>query len=298
MTFDDLLDRLWFADFEVLKYEWLLVCKNYRTHERVVFHNNPRNDIYEWINKVKPILCGYNFSGYDKYILKGIMSGLMPTDVKQLNDYIINGGKGWEFNYPERVDLPVTWDLMGHIKTFKSLKELEGNLGLSIVESNVDFNVDHKLNKEEFEELLYYCDCDVEALFSIFPFMIKAYKAKFIVAKLGNIDPEKALGMTNANLAALYLKAKKIDYDDCCRYEYPSIVDKSKIPKEFLDYIDDIVEHNDIKYTGKPPLLNVNHIDFQVGLGGGHGFTQDGLINYQRDDIVFTCDDERSDENG
>jgi hypothetical protein len=107
------------------------------------------------------------------------------------------------------------------------------------------------------------------------------------------MDVVTALGMTNAKLTAKYLKATKREYDDWCKYEYPDVVDKSKIPKEFLDYIDDIVEHNDPKYTGKPPLLTINGINFQVGLGGGHGFTTTDMINYQRGDEVFTCDNEK-----
>ncbi len=284
MSFDDLLDRLWFADFEVLKYEWLLVCKNYRTHERVVFHNNPRNDVYEWINTAKPILSGYNFNGYDKYILKGILSGLSPSEIKQVNDHIINGGNGWDFEYPELVELPTIWDLMNNIKTFKSLKELEGNLGLSIVESSIDFNVDHKLNKEEFEELLYYCDCDVEALFSIFPFMIKAYKSKFVIAKFGNINPEYALSLTDANLTATLLGAEKKEHNDNFKYVYPSQVQKEKIPKEFLDYIDDMIEHNDLNYKPPAPELDLDTIVFQTGLGGCHGFIKDGTFVYDRGD--------------
>lgn len=233
---------------------------------------------------------GYNTKNYDQYILKGILSGLTITDIKKVNDYIISGGNGWEFEYPERVDMPPIWDLMQQIKTYKSLKELEGNLGLSIVESTVDFNVDHKWTKEEYDEMLFYCSADVEALFPIFEFQIKAYKSKFVVARLGGMDVITALGMTNANLTAKYLKATKQEYDDWCKYEYPDIVDKSKIPKEFLDYIDDIVEHNDPAYTGKPPLLDVQCIEFQVGLGGGHGFTKEGGINYQHGDEKFNCD--------
>ena len=45
MNFDDLLNRFWGYDFEVTAYDWLLVLKNYRTRERVVFHNSVPNDI-------------------------------------------------------------------------------------------------------------------------------------------------------------------------------------------------------------------------------------------------------------
>jgi len=42
-----------------------------------------------------------------------------------------------------------------------SLKKIEGNLGKSIVESKVDFNIDRKLTPEENLETIKYCEYDV-----------------------------------------------------------------------------------------------------------------------------------------
>lgn len=288
MTFDDLLDRLWGFDFEVTAYDWLLVCTKYRTRERVYFHNCPRNNIDQWLRKEKPILMGYNTKNYDQYILKGILSGLEPREVKQVNDYIINGGNGWEFDFPEMVDMPTIWDLMQQIKTFKSLKECEGNLGLSIVESSVDFNIDHKWTKEEFDEMLYYCTADVNALFPIFEFQMDAYKSKFVIAKLGKMDEEKTLGMTDANITAALLGAKRVEHSDNFAYTYPSVIDKSKIPKEVLNYIDDLVEHNDLNYKPKAPTLQIDECVIQLGVGGIHGAKETTFI--YDEGINFKCD--------
>ena len=65
MSFDELLDRFWMYDFEVTRYDWLLILKNYRTKEGVVFHNSTPNDIQEFIDKYNPIMVGYNNNGYD-----------------------------------------------------------------------------------------------------------------------------------------------------------------------------------------------------------------------------------------
>ena len=73
MEFDELLDRLWGYDFEVTSHDWLLVLKNYRTRERIVFHNSPPNDIQNYIDYYNPIMMGYNNNGYDKFILKAIL---------------------------------------------------------------------------------------------------------------------------------------------------------------------------------------------------------------------------------
>ena len=78
MSFDELLDRIWGYDFEVTTHDWLLVIINYRTRKRVVFHNSLPNDVQNFIDMENPILMGYNNNGYDKYILKSILSGYTP----------------------------------------------------------------------------------------------------------------------------------------------------------------------------------------------------------------------------
>ena len=50
MSFDELLDRIWGYDFEVTSHDWLLVLINYRTKEKVVFHNSLPNDIQNFID--------------------------------------------------------------------------------------------------------------------------------------------------------------------------------------------------------------------------------------------------------
>ena len=75
-------------DFEVFKKDWLVVIVNPVENTEVVIVNN-KSSLEEYYNKHKSeIWVGYNSRGYDQYILKGIMSGLVPTEVKQVNDYI------------------------------------------------------------------------------------------------------------------------------------------------------------------------------------------------------------------
>lgn len=288
MTFDELLDKLWGYDFEVTKYDWLLVLKNYRTREKIVFHNDIPNNIQNFIDKYNPIMLGYNNNGYDKYILKSILYGYTPEEVKLSNDYIINGGNGWELDLGY-INLSTQWDLSPCIIPRKSLKELEGNLRMDITESTVDFNIDHKWTKEEFDQMLYYCEHDVDALFPIFEILIKRYKAKYVIAKIGKMDEEYALSLTDANLTAVLLKAKRKEHNDPFIYEYPNVVDKNKIPKEALDYFDDLIAHNDLDYKIEAPCLDLKTINFQLGIGGGHAFIKEGVYCYDRGDGL-TCE--------
>ena len=287
MSFDDLLDRLWGYDFEVTKYDWLLVLKDYRNRNRIVFHNAVPNDLQNFIDTYNPIMMGYNNNGYDKYIFKAILSGYTPEEVKQVNDHIIGGGNGWELDLGY-MEIPTQVDLINCIIPRKSLKELEGNLRMNITESTVDFDIDHKWTKQEYDEMLYYCDHDVDALFPIFDILITRFKSKFIIARLGKIDEEYALSLTDANLTAVLLGAERIEHDDPFGYEYPDVIDKSKIPKQALDYFDDLIEHNDLEYKVEAPCLDLKTIDFQLGVGGCHGFIKEGVYHYDRGDGL-TC---------
>ncbi len=283
MEFDLLLDRIWGYDFEVTAHDWLLVLKDYRKRERVVFHNSLPNDIQNFIDTYNPILLGYNNNGYDKYILKAILNGYTPEEVKEVNDHIIAGGNGWELDLGY-TKVPTQVDLINCIIPRKSLKELEGNLRMNITETTIDFNIKTKWTKQEYDEMLYYCDHDVDALFPIFDMLMTRFKSKFIIAKLGKIDPEYALSLTDANLTAVLLGAERQEHDDNFAYVYPKQVEKEKIPKEALDYFDDIIAHNDLDYKVEAPCLDLKTIDFQLGIGGGHAFIKEGVYSYDRGD--------------
>ena len=126
-TFDELLDRLYMVDFEVTKFDWLLVIKNYRTRERTIFHNSFPNQVQCFIDDNNPIFIGHNLNYYDKYILKAVLGGFDLSEIKQVNDHIINGGQGFEINYGH-VDIPPCWDTLQDVVPSKSLKEIEANL--------------------------------------------------------------------------------------------------------------------------------------------------------------------------
>lgn len=287
MTFDDLLDRLWFFDAEVFAHDSLFVFIKYRTQEEYVAHNCSANELQNFIDKNNPILCGYNSNGYDKWILKFWLAGGTPEELKKINDYIIGGGNVWELEC-ENIKLPTIWDLMPCIIPQKSLKELEGNLGLNITETTIPFDLPTKWTQQEYEEVLYYCRCDVKALFPIFEMLINRYKSKFTIAKFGKMDYEKALSLTDANLTAKLLKAERIEHDDPYKYIYPIEVEKDKIPNEALEYFDDLIAHNDLDYKRDAPSIRYGNMELQIGEGGCHGFQCNGIYKYDNG-VKFEC---------
>lgn len=189
--------------------------------------------------------------------------------MKDVNDYIIGGNNGFDIDFGS-VKIPTQIDLIYCILPRKSLKELEGNLRLNITETTIPFDLPDKWNEEQYKEVLYYCEHDVQALFPIFDMLMTRFMSKYIIAKLGNIDPEYALSLTDANLTATLLGAKKQNHDDWFKYIYPKEVDKSKIPKVVLDYIDDLVKHNDLDYKIEAPQVRYGKCIAQLGIGGIH----------------------------
>lgn len=272
---------------EVFAHDSLFVFISYKTKERVVFHNCKANDIQEWLDKEQPILMGYNCNAYDKYILKAWLYGLPPEEIKNVSDYIISGNKGWELDLGY-TKVPIMWDLFNEINPRKSLKEIEGNLRLPITESEVPFDTPTKWTQEQYEDVLYYCTKDVEATLNVFDVLMNKYKSKFIIAKLGNIEPIYALSLTDAKLTSVLLGGVKQVHNDNFAYIYPPQIDKSKIPKVVLEYIDDLIEHNDLDYKPVAPSFKIDDCLIQLGVGGLHGAKETTFIYGENE--VFECE--------
>ena len=80
---------MWVFDFEVFKYDWLVVIENITTNQYFNIVNS-REKLLEFYNDhKKELLVGYNNKRYDDYIFKGILLGENP---KYLNDIIIEEG--------------------------------------------------------------------------------------------------------------------------------------------------------------------------------------------------------------
>ena len=140
--FDKLIqERLWGFDFEITKYDWLLVLIKYSDKTKITFHNDCADDIFSFIEKHNPVLIGHNARYYDQFILKGILSGFSVEEVKEINDHIINGGQGFELQY-DYVQLPPIWDTIQDVVPPKSLKEIEACLLMDITESTVSFDME------------------------------------------------------------------------------------------------------------------------------------------------------------
>lgn len=84
-----------FYDFEVFKFDWLVVIIDTETKQEHVFVNNEQALIDFYNEHKKDIWVGYNSRHYDQYILKAIVCGFSPQEI---TEWIIKNHKpGWKF---------------------------------------------------------------------------------------------------------------------------------------------------------------------------------------------------------
>ena len=102
-----------------------------------------------------------------------------------------------------------------------SLKEVEAYLEMSIEESDVDFEIDRPLTKEEIEETIKYCKHDVDATEKFLVKIRTPYlRSKLEIARLFNL-PKNILNRTSADLVSMVLDAKRVSRDDELKYDLP-----------------------------------------------------------------------------
>ena len=262
-------------DCEVFAHDWLFVFKEIATGEYTVIHND--NDAVVAFMERNPFLGGFNNKHYDNFILKGVMCGLTPEQIKEINDLIIvEEVNGW--------DIPVlreyrvyfdSFDLMDDCQVGLSLKAIEAHLGIPIEETEVDFNITHRLSEKELQETIYYCKYDVDATEKLYHLRQVYLKNKVTLGKARNLTDRQAMYMTNAKLTSVYLKAQKPEkpWNDERNYQYPEKLLRQYIPQEVFDFFDRMKDDripNDELFSSKLEIM-VGVCPCTIAYGGIHG---------------------------
>ena len=264
--------RLISYDCEVFAYDWLVTLKDKETGIYTCIWND--NEALKMALSDDCIYVGFNSKHYDQYIIKAIAAGLVPQEVKQVNDYIIAGGQGWQC--PQLADYYFRFnnvDIRDDTQQGLSLKAIEGHLGMSVKESSVPFDIDRPLTPEEKAETEFYCKHDVDTAERLIDIRKDYLKNKINLGRLAGLDEVKAMGMTNAKLTAAMLKATKKPHDDERKYVYPSNLRKEYIPSEvfaFFDRMYDFSIPDSELFKGKFNL-NIGECPVTLGYGGIHG---------------------------
>lgn len=234
----------WFTyDTETFAHDFLVVFKDRDTGTYYAYHNDNEAVRGFMTDNEDAIFCGFNTKGYDQYIIKAICAGFSPEEVKQLNDWLIasDDNQGWQ--YPDLQGIYFRFnniDIRDDVQMGLSLKAIEGHLGMSIGETEVDFDLDRPLTKDELKLTLKYCMHDVDATEKLTEIRKDYLRTKLNLGKRANIYEVKALSATNAKLTAMMLGAVKREWNDGRDYVYPPNLDLSIIPKEILEFFDTI----------------------------------------------------------
>ena len=259
-------------DVECFKCDWIVIFKDKETGTYTVIHND--NEALKMSLSEDAIYIGFNSKHYDQFIIKAIAAGFTPTEIKQVNDYIIGGGQGWE--YPALRDIYFSFqnvDIRDDMQVGLSLKAIEGHMGLPIRESNVDFNIDRPLTKEELEETITYCKYDVDTTERLIDLRKDYLKNKIQVGSIAGISETKAMSMTNAKLTAAILNASRKEHNDEREYKYPENLKREYIPDEvftFFDRLSDKSISDDDIFSEKLELA-IGECPITIGYGGIHG---------------------------
>ncbi|EPY2274536.1 hypothetical protein ACXAUS_003435 [Clostridium sporogenes] len=264
-----------FYDFEVYKHDWLVVIKDTDTKKTYTIVNNVEELRCFYEDNKDDIWCGYNSRSYDQWILKAIIIGFNP---KELNDHIIVEHKpAWKFSSTLwRIQL-YNYDVM---TSFHGLKQLEGFMGNDIRETTVNFNIDRKLTKQELDEVIFYCNHDLEQTMEVFINRIEEFEAHMGLIKNFKL-PLKYISKTKAQLSSIILGADKTEHDDEFNI---TIVPTIKINKyrEILNWYKNPL-NRDYKKSLEIEVAEVPHV---FGWGGLHGARD----KYQDEGIFINSD--------
>lgn len=260
-------------DFEVFAHDWIVVFKNKDTKEYFVFHND--NDGVFAFMEQEPLLAGFNNKHYDQFILKAVLCGFTPEQVKDVNDFIIlQGQQGWDHPVLQQYRVFFNqYDLMDDCQQGLSLKAIEAHLGMDIRETTVSFDIDRPLTQEEIDQVVFYCKHDVDATDKLDDIRSGYLRTKVNLGRRAGISEVKALYSTNAKLTAIMLRAQRKEWNDGRNYQYPPNLDISVVPKEILDFfemIHDMSIPDDVLFKKKLNIL-IAGFPCTFAWGGVHG---------------------------
>ena len=270
---------LHFLDYEVTTYDWLCVIINPITQTKTEIVNNV-DQLQDYYDKYKnEIFIGYNIRGYDQYIMKGLLLGMQP---QKINDFIIKEHKrGYQYS-KDFNDIPL--NIYEVMFGGNSLKKLEGFMGDNIVESKVNFDIDHPLTDSEIKELLYYCTNDVLALIKVFLERKTEFDSHLALIKEFNL-PLNYIGKTQAQLAASILGAVKQNYDDEWEIRLPENLELHKY-KYIADWFMDKKNQN-YESSLTTTVCGVEHT---FAYGGGHGAIPNFVYECKPNEIMIMSD--------
>lgn len=253
-------------DFEVLAHDWLVVFK---TGSDYTFIHNDVELLKTWVDAHRAdILVGFNNHHYDDKVLAGLLLGKDPyettvriIDNKEFLNYKLN---------------MVTLDVIQELMPGVGLKSSQANLGMSIVETPVNFDTKRPLNKSELQSIIAYCKNDVDDTELLFQKRLDYFTAKFEIVSEFGLDAMSAKN-TRATLASKVLKCNRWEppRDRLCM-SYDKNINWDLIPEDVQEFFKEAEakyraggDYEEIERTKHE--LKIAGVPHTVAFGGLHG---------------------------
>ena len=256
------------------------------------------SDIKDFIkHNLTEIWVGYNSENYDKILAHGMLKNkiITPERAFEVSNAII---KSQDDDTPLFKTLNtlhiddyyqseiLMYDLLGD-GAFFSLKQLEGFLGMDIVESVVPFDLDRPLTDEEKKDVEKYNRADLYGTLERFKQRKNSFKTKMLLVKEFGL-PINYICKTNAKLTEAILLSQNKGMNTRLRKNFQlcdlpvnwEIPELKKIYDFFMEALRELEKHNwETKKCDKTKLsmdLDILGVIHTFALGGVHG----GIKNY------------------
>ena len=284
------------ADYEIFKHDSLLGVLDIETDKiyQIWDITDIRNFIQEHIGN---IWIGYNSENYDKILAHGMLTSKITTPERAFtvsNEIITSQDDdiplfktlnklGIDDYYQSEI---LMYDLLGD-GAFFSLKQLEGFLGMDIVESVVEFSIDRPLTEAEKRDVEKYNRADLYGTLERFKQRKNTFKTKMLLVKEFGL-PINYICKTNAKLTETILLSQnkgvntrlRKNFQLCdlpCNWDVPEI---QTVYNFFIEALRELEKHKwETKKCDKKKLsleIDILGVIHTFALGGVHG----GIKNY------------------
>ena len=284
------------ADYEIFKKDSLLGVLDTETNEIYQMWNI--SDIKDFIkHNLMEIWVGYNSENYDKILAHGMLKNkiITPERAFEVSNAII---KSQDDDTPLFKTLNtlhiddyyqseiLMYDLLGD-GAFFSLKQLEGFLGMDIVESVVPFDLDRPLTDEEKRDVEKYNRADLYGTLERFKQRKNSFRTKMLLVKEFEL-PINYICKTNAKLTEAILLSQNKGMNTRLRKNFQlcdlpvnwEVPELKTIYEFFIEALRELEKHKwDTKKCDKKKLsmdLDILGVTHTFALGGVHG----GIKNY------------------
>lgn len=248
--------------------EWMAVFRNIISNEVSVISNDAA-ELKRFMEQPGTVFMGYDNRKQDQYLCKAIVSGLTGDRLRSVSDFLDEGNQG--YRHPELRNNRWRYletDLHDDIDDSTSLLKIAGHMGYPLTVHNeltADGSYDYAAIRSDLER-------NTLVMRSLFNIRLNYIQTKQHIGSLANIGVD-GIRYTNAGLCAIYLQAKKQDFNDARNYKYPEYLLRDYVPQEIFNFFNRIYDPNLTEKTMFATKCSVviGGCSLTVGDGGLHG---------------------------